>query len=185
MALTFRLATVDDADCIARIGHDSYLHHFKDIWHYRDELQDYVQQEYHPDNILKSLKQPLEQWWIITNPESIGFIKLSYDQAITVEHVLNPDLPFLARGVCLNKIYLLPQYTGQGLGQHIFNFIEKQLQQQQAPCFWLEVLQDNHPAKKFYLRQGMQVIGDGHYQYTRQQHHLHIMYKALDQRPTP
>ena len=181
MTLTFRIANIDDVDSIARIGHESYLHHFQNIWHYLDELKDYVQQEYHPDKIRHSLAQPLEQWWIIDRAGPIGFIKLSYDQAISVEQMSNPNLQFIPRGVCLNKIYLLPQYTGQGLGQSIFNFIETQLQQQQEQCFWLEVLQDNHPAKKFYLQQGMQIIGDGHYQYTRQHHQLHIMYKAFNQ----
>lgn len=180
MTLSFRIANTHDVDHIAHIGHESYLYHFKGIWHYLDELQDYVQQEYHPSTILHSLMQPAEQWWIIENPEPIGFIKLSYDQAIPFEQKLQSDSALLQRGVCLNKIYLLPQFTGQGLGQAIFNFISTQLKQQQEKCFWLEVLQDNLAAKKFYLRQGMQIVSDGHYQYTRQKHHLHIMYQALD-----
>lgn len=179
MTLSFRMANLDDVNSIATIGHHSYLHHSKDMWHSADELQDYVQEEYHQDKIRSSFAQPLDQWWMIANPQPIGFIKLRYDQEIRI--TLNPSLNLqpLTRGVFLNKIYLLPQHTGQGLGKRFLQFIEKQLQQQQEQCFWLEVLQDNHPAKKFYLQQGMHVIGDGHFQHARQQHHMHIMYKKL------
>lgn len=72
---------------------------------------------------------------------------------------------------------MLPQFTGQGLGQEIFQFVENLLQQQNHKCFWLEVLQDNHAAKKYYLKNGMQIISNGTYQYTRQLHQLYIMYK--------
>lgn len=184
MALSFRTANIDDVGHIASIGHHSYLHHSKNMWHCPDELQCYVQEEYHQDKIRSSLSQPLDQWWVVAQPQPIGFVKLRYDQEICVTLNPAPNLQPLERGVFLNKIYLLPQYTGQGLGKRFLQFIEKHLQQQQEKCFWLEVLQDNHPAKKFYLQQGMHIIGDGYYRYTHQQHHMHLMYKELAKHPT-
>ena len=117
---------------------------------------------------------------MIRQIQDIGFIKLSFDQIIPLEHQTSTLIQPLSRGVCINKIYLRPQYTGQGLGHLIFQFIEQQLFQQQNSCFWLEVLQDNHAAKKFYLQQGMQIIADDQYQYSHQQHQLNIMYKELN-----
>lgn len=177
MTLSFHRATAEDADKIAEIGSISYFHHFQDIWHYRDELQDYIEQEYHRDNILQSLTDVNTQWWMIRQQQAIGFIKLNFDQIIPLDNQSKSPVQALSHGVCVNKIYLLPQFTGQGLGQEIFQFVENLLQQQNHKCFWLEVLQDNHAAKKYYLKNGMQIISNGTYQYTRQLHQLYIMYK--------
>ncbi|MDQ8934409.1 GNAT family N-acetyltransferase [Acinetobacter rudis] len=181
MTLSFRRATLQDANSIAQIGHISYLHHFQSIWNDFDELKDYVAHEYHLTSILQSLNEENTQWWIIVNSlnEAIGFIKLSLAQTPS-EHYPHIQIDALSHGCCLNKVYLLPQYTGQGLGQQIFKFVEQHLQQQTCQYFWLEVLKDNLAAKQFYLRQGMQIIADAEYQYTGQQHQLHIMSKTLN-----
>lgn len=62
------------------------------------------------------------------------------------------------RGVLLNKLYLDPAETGKHYGQDMFNKIIDMARSRGKDSLWLEVLEQNAGAYRFYQKQGMLCI---------------------------
>ena len=170
MALTLSLATEHDIALLNDLGGPSYRHHFADVWDSETALEQYLEAEYGLQALHFSLMQENIEWFIIRTTQAIGLVKLSYAQQI-------PDEAHI--GTLINKIYLLPQSTGQGHGQAIFQHIEDLAKQHGDHFIWLEVLASNPAAKSFYQRCGMHLIKNILFVATTQQSQMHILGKNL------
>lgn len=53
----------------------------------------------------------------------------------------------------IDKLYLLPQFTGKGIGKIAMNFIFDFAKRQQCPLLWLKVMESS-PARLFYEAYG-------------------------------
>ncbi|WP_341271676.1 GNAT family N-acetyltransferase, partial [Enterobacter roggenkampii] len=60
--------------------------------------------------------------------------------------------------VLLNKLYLDPAETGKHYGQDMFNKIIDMARSRGKNSLWLEVLEQNVGAYRFYQKQGMLCI---------------------------
>ena len=56
----------------------------------------------------------------------------------------------------LERIYVLPQYQGAGLGEYILSKVKKMALQQHKTMLWLGVWEKNDRAIRFYQRQGFE-----------------------------
>ena len=63
-------------------------------------------------------------------------------------------------GVLLNKLYLASGATGQNYGKQIFEQILSLARQRGERFLWLEVLEGNDRARKFYENLGLNYIKD-------------------------
>jgi ribosomal protein S18 acetylase RimI-like enzyme len=59
----------------------------------------------------------------------------------------------------LISLHLLPEYKRQGIGRRLFAAAAKQLKEQGCKSMYLGVLEENHPARKFYERLGGELAG--------------------------
>ncbi len=64
----------------------------------------------------------------------------------------------------LNKIYVLPNTQGTGIGRTLLEFIEKTTANQQATALWLCVNRHNK-AKSFYEKQGYKVLREEDFEF--------------------
>ncbi|WP_157926009.1 hypothetical protein [Proteus columbae] len=46
MAITLRLVTEQDVQCLHKMGNESYRYHFANLWHQDKELEEYLNNEY-------------------------------------------------------------------------------------------------------------------------------------------
>lgn len=168
--LTIRKARPDDAALLSEMGYASYTHHFAHLWLDPLELQAFLHQEYSLAALQQSLQNGESCWFIAQNPEPVGFAKVSWHNAI------EPDGP---AGTLLHKLYLLPGKTGTGYGQQLFADIVRRAQNHGATFFWLEVLDANPQAYRFYSRQGLTHIKDILFSTPSQQSTLHILGKPI------
>lgn len=178
-------ATIEDATLLSRLLETSYRFHFSDLWYDRDELEEYITKECSVEQISTSLKAIDHTWFIAksqqaispdaehfkTNyPDIIGFSKIVFNQPI-------PDAD--CTGVYLHKLYLMPYLTGQKYGDQLFDHIVKLGQEQGQKWLWLEVLEQNVSAIKFYARKGMKWHKNIIFTSPKQQSTIHIMAKKL------
>ena len=79
------------------------------------------------------------------------------------------------QGVLLNKLYLDPAETGKNYGQVMFNEIIDMARSKGKTYLWLEVLEQNAGAFRFYQKQGMLCLKDVVFATASQQSILRIM----------
>lgn len=90
-------------------------------------------------------------WYIAESEQPIGFAKLRWQATM-------PDSD--NSGVLLDKLYLTLTKTNQHYGQLMFRELIDLARSNGGDFLWLEVLEQNERAHRFYKRQGMQYISD-------------------------
>ncbi|OTA15915.1 GNAT family acetyltransferase [Xenorhabdus vietnamensis] len=178
--LTIRNATIEDAMLLSQLLETSYRFHFSYLWHDQNELEEYIAGECSVEQISNSLQSPDHKWFIAESPHAIdsktndsnivGFSKIIYNQPV-------PDKDF--SGIYLHKLYLMPNLTGQKYGDQLFDHIMKLTHEQGQKWLWLEVLEQNTSAIKFYIRKGMKWQKSILYTSPKQQSTVYIMAKNL------
>lgn len=165
-----RKACVEDAALLSELGVASYHHHFAHLWKNQGELQAFLQQEYAVATLQQSLQDEKSGWFIAGDPSPVGFAKISWHRAA------DDDGP---AGALLHKLYFLPDKTGQGYGETLLTEIARVAKQRGETYLWLEVLDANPHARRFYLRQGFTHLKETVFSTASQQSTLHILGKHL------
>lgn len=168
--MTIRKASVEDAALLSEMGYASYTHHFAHLWQEKSELEAFLHQEYAVPSLQQSLQNEAGNWFILCDPSPVGFAKVTW-------HCASDDNG--PAGTLLHKLYLLPGETGKGYGEHLINEIAREAQRRGETFFWLEVLDANPHAQRFYQRQGFTFIKSALFTTPSQQSTLHILGKAL------
>ncbi|HCQ0107087.1 MULTISPECIES: GNAT family N-acetyltransferase [Citrobacter] len=151
MSLIIRQATLADSALLNELGYRFYTAHFKHMWKSESEFDNYLEGEYSLPVIEQSINDKNISWYIVEIEQPIGFVKLTWQATVP-----NTDIS----GVLLNKLYLAPTKTNQHYGQLMFNKVIDLARSQGKKYLWLEVLEQNERAQKFYKKQGMKHISD-------------------------
>jgi ribosomal protein S18 acetylase RimI-like enzyme len=99
-----------------------------------------------------------------------GYSKIKYNQP-------NPSIDE-TNITKMERLYLLKQFYGKGLGEKLMNFNINIAQNEQQVGLWLYVWVENIRAYTFYQKSGFHVVG--HYDYIISENHTnpnYIMYK--------
>ncbi|CAM3743220.1 GNAT family N-acetyltransferase [Xenorhabdus thuongxuanensis] len=184
--LTIRNATIKDATLLSWLLETSYRFHFSYLWNDKDELEEYIAGESSIGNILTSLQSPDHKWFIAESQNTIGsnITTLQNTSSSNIigfsKIVLNQPIPDKnLTGIYLHKLYLMPKLTGQKYGDQLFDHVVKFGHEQGEKWLWLEALEQNTSAIKFYVRKGMKRQKDIIFSSPKQQSTMHIMAKKL------
>ncbi|MBC8953299.1 GNAT family N-acetyltransferase [Xenorhabdus sp. PB62.4] len=182
---SMRKATIEDATLLSQLLETSYRFHFSDLWYDRDELEEYITGECSVEQISTSLQSPDHTWFIAESQQAIssdsGHFKTNYSDIIGFSKIVfNQPIPDTnLSGVYLHKLYLMPHLTGQKYGDQLFDHVVKIAQEQRQKWLWLEVLEQNESAIKFYVRKGMKWHKNIIFTSPKQQSAMYIMTKKL------
>jgi ribosomal protein S18 acetylase RimI-like enzyme len=147
-----KLATVADTSLIANIGRETYSYHFSNIWS-NEGLKQYLSRHYNEQTLSEQITMPFVRYYIpYFDTDAVGILKIKYDQLI-------PTAPF-DKGLELEKIYLLNQYTGKGFGRQLIDTCINIASKENISFIWLDVLKSNHRARKLYEQVGFRVTGE-------------------------
>jgi diamine N-acetyltransferase len=148
-----RPATLDDLTVLQALGRDSYRDHFASLWT-EQGLATFLDRDFSTAALQRSLDRPEHHRWLIAADDAgaaIGFAKLNWSSL----------QPLSGKpGAELQKLYLRGCATGQGWGEALMRAAVQQVHVRGESSLWLEVLQTNHRAQRFYQRQGFQMVGD-------------------------
>jgi ribosomal protein S18 acetylase RimI-like enzyme len=153
MSMTYRAASVDDADAIAAVFAQSFTATFGHLYHPQD-LDDFLsamtadrfRAEVADARFLFRLAED--------NGELAGFIKLG-----------PPDLPVETPPgtIQLYQLYLLAPWQGAGIARALMDWALETAAGQGAKHIQLSVYIDNHRARRFYERYGFAAVGRYHF----------------------
>lgn len=135
-------------DSYIEIGKKAYDQHYLHLWENQDSSP------YHESSFTHAVLQKQA-----TDDTAELFI-IGYDgkPAGVLKIVKNsPIHPFSAEdALLLEKIYILKEYTGKGIGKEVLDFTEQRARELQKKVIWLDTMQ-NGRALHFYLAYGFEI----------------------------
>ena len=134
-----------------RVGAESYRQHYLHLWPDNDPSE-YIENSFTAEVVAQEIEdQNLRHFLIAKQSEIAGILKLVMDAPIE---------PYSAgQAILLEKIYLLKEYSGQGLGEQCIRYIIELSVSLGKEILWLEAMQKGK-ALAFYHKLGFEITGE-------------------------
>jgi diamine N-acetyltransferase len=142
-----RYARPGDEDEIAELGTSTYTAHFGELWT-PTGLTRFLAEQFPVDKIRAELAEGDAIRYVVAerDGELAGFAKILRDRPVTgIEG---------ERGLLLQKLYLRPKVTRQGIGSVLLDAVVGIGDALGEPRMWLDVLRSNIGAIRLYERYG-------------------------------
>lgn len=118
----------------------------------KELIDNYVENNFNEKAILEDISNPKNQYHLVEFQNRIvGFSKIIFNYK-------NENIAF-HNVTKMERIYLLKETYGLGLGKLLFDFNVKLCKKNNQKGMWLHVWFENPRAIKFYQKMGMQSIG--------------------------
>jgi diamine N-acetyltransferase len=172
MHLFIRQADMGDAAIIGLLGRITFAETFAHLFErHPGDLRTYLDATFGVAKIAASLGKRENTYWLaLRHGLPIGYAKLKAPAAAPGRDV--------AKAAQLQKIYLLREFLGQNLGDGLLEAVV-QSATARSDLIWLDVLQENRRATRFYGRHGFRPIGQHTHTIGAQSFLFHVMAQAL------
>lgn len=142
--MELKKATQEDHSNLIKICVDSYSKTYHDHWE-EDGLSWYLEREFGSQRITSDLSiNSISYYFIEFQGKPIGFIKTNADSSITG----------FRNTIELVKFYIVPKFTGKGIGSKIFNLLLNQEEFRNKEHLFLCVIDTNLNAIRLYTQLG-------------------------------
>ncbi len=149
LPITFTLLTTADAPALSEVALHAYRDHYLHLWH--DAGEWYMQHSFAIDQLTTELADLNARYFMVNlNSEPVGFLKLNLDKALPDSDTTTHSE---ANSLELERIYLVKEATGHGVGQAAMRFVETMARERSKQTLWLKSM-DTGPALGFYERMG-------------------------------
>jgi ribosomal protein S18 acetylase RimI-like enzyme len=167
--LQIRLAEPKDAEIVALLARITFGETFGYLFErHKDDLRAYLDRTFGVEKIRRSLVHPVNRYWLgLLAGLPVSFAKLKFPSPIPLAQTGN-----VAQ---LQKIYVLHEFVGEGVGKPLIDAVLADAVLRQADTVWLDVLKENARAVRFYERRGFRMIGEDRYAIGAQTFAFHLM----------
>ena len=143
-------ATFNDFLALQKICTTAYAKNFYHHWN-ENGLECYLEREFGVERLKADLaNRNLAYYFIEYNQNPVGFVKVRYNAEI------NGQKNYAAE---LEKIYLLPEFQGKGLGKAALGKIVESVKKKGIKTLFLCVIDTNTNAIAFYKKLGFSLYG--------------------------
>lgn len=144
--LNVRKLTLNDLKALQALGRQTFFETFVGTCSDED-MQKYLEESFNPAQLEAELNNEEMLFYAAESEgEMLGYLKLNIGSAQTETQSTS--------AVEIQRIYVLNQYHGKGVGQILFQQALSFAKQYQADYIWLGVWEDNHKAQNFYRKNG-------------------------------
>jgi putative acetyltransferase len=174
MHLFLHRLTLQDLPLLQRLGRDTYEPYYPDVWH-EGGMEWYLEHCFGTEVLRRELADPTIEYYVpMLEHQPVGIIKL------------HPNKP-APNGGCdnathLEKLYLLPEFYGKGIGQLLIEQLCRRASAQGRAAIWLHVMHRSGPLKS-YEKAGFKVVGSVHFDFSLlkdSERDGHVMLRWLD-----
>lgn len=156
MDYQIRVVTADDVAKLQEISRITFKDTF-DPYTRSADMQKFLDEDYATDKLLAQINNPDSRFlFLIRGGEVAGYLKINVGAAQT-EHLQENALE-------VERIYLLPKFQHQGLGNVLFDYALNIAQKEGKAYVWLGVYEHNVNAQHFYKRHGFHKVSQHVYQ---------------------
>ncbi len=147
-AIRIEAVTTGSQDLYIEVGRSSYLQHYAHLWKHQDPSV-YLDKNFTRKTLICETKASNSYFFIIyEGPLAIGILKIQKNAALA---------PYNAHeAMLLDKIYILNQFAGKGIGNQVLNFVVDFGKTNNKKLIWLEAMQKG-AALQFYLKYGFSI----------------------------
>ncbi|WP_127138810.1 GNAT family N-acetyltransferase [Flagellimonas oceanensis] len=144
-ALTLEPVTKSNLQQYLTVGSKSYREHYLHLWEKEDPTP-YISHGLTQEVVERELQDPNALNYLINwDNESVGILKLVKDCGI--DEISDID------ALKAEKIYLLKEHSGKGIGKQLLQFIEDTARALNKKVVWLDAMQKGKPVH-FYQKNG-------------------------------
>ena len=170
---TVRAATVDDIELICRVGEQTFRETYS---RYNDpaSVDLYVERSFSATQIRAELQNP-HSWFFILEERHAGDVSST---ALGYAKLRIVDVPVEVSGrrpVELERIYVLRDYHGQGLGATLMSTAMDAARDLDCDVLWLGVWSKNEQAVDFYRKWRFEVVGTKTFMFGDDPQHDYVM----------
>lgn len=145
--MELKKAVLANLDSLKKICNDAYALNFHDHWN-DGGLEWYLQREFSIDRLTADLKDKNSAYYFIEHElKPIGFLKIKNNSSIDIQNDTSAEL---------EKIYVLPEYKGKGIGKSALKEIIKRTTARGIKNIYLGVIDTNKDAIAFYKKLGFE-----------------------------
>ncbi|MEP7372015.1 MAG: GNAT family N-acetyltransferase [Chitinophagaceae bacterium] len=161
-------ADVSHVAAIATIGKKSFRHAFGSLFKSKEELFEYLEFTYEPVKLTKSIRKENNVYLLaFINGEPAGFCKIK-------KHSLNDRIEAWAQ-MELQKIYVLPEYHGKGVGTALLKELKNLAKEIYPDYIWLDTHISNENAIRLYEKNGFRKMGNYYFTIGTQTFEYYVM----------
>mgnify|MGYP000291460144 CR=1 FL=1 len=133
------------------VGTIAYNQHYLHLWKNSDSAP-YISSSFTQDVLQKEEQDANTELYLVKNGNiSIGVLKLDLDASL--------DSYGKKEAILLDKIYLLKEYSGKGIGKKVLDFTENRARQLGKKIIWLDTMKTGS-ALQFYLKNGFEIYSE-------------------------
>ncbi len=130
------------------IGTKAYSQHYLHLWPQKN-AQPYIASSFTNEVLKKEAQDKNTQLYLIYSTGiAVGIFKITLNKAL--------DSYTAKDALYVDKIYLLNEYSGKGIGKKVLQFITLRAQEMHKKVLWLDTMQKG-PAVNFYLKNGFEI----------------------------
>jgi ribosomal protein S18 acetylase RimI-like enzyme len=119
----------------------------------KEDMDIYLNVNFGLENLTKELNNEDSEFYFATlDEETIGYFKINFDKAQTVEGYPNT--------LEIERIYISKEHQGKKIGERMLAKIKEIAKQHKNDFVWLGVWKQNFGAIKFYERNGFTIYGE-------------------------
>ncbi|WP_282112445.1 GNAT family N-acetyltransferase [Maribacter stanieri] len=148
MELTYTLCSLEDLQLLRQISEETFSIAFaKD--NNPIDFKNYIEKAFALESIKEELLNPNSDFFFAYHDnEIVAYFKVNVVEAQS--DIKRDD------SIELERIYVLSQFQGLGIGEKLLDHIKKLASEKNKKMLWLGVWQENKKAVKFYERHGFE-----------------------------
>jgi diamine N-acetyltransferase len=140
----------DQIPLLQRVIQETYLTNFSHYWFDGGEM--YKERISNTQHLAAELANPNSRYYFayLDSGEIAGFMKLIFNSQVHGQQIF--------QAVCLDKVYLYPHFTGQGVGRMLIDFAKSETLAAGAKHLWLRVMVQNDSSRRVYEKAGFEAL---------------------------
>lgn len=145
-----RSVKTNEVDALVTIARDTFYNSFVHL-NTASNMNFYLEQAFDREALLGEMNDEESAFYfLIEEAQVIGYLKLNWGSAQT-ERLLDNALE-------IQRIYLVKESQGKGLGAHLVDFAKEIARQKEIAMLWLGVWDQNQSSIRFYEKMGFEVF---------------------------
>ena len=163
--------TVSDVSILRGIARDTFIETFSEA-NKAEDMERYLTENFSEEQLARELSNPDSFFYVAeVNGHVVGYLKLNTAHAQTE--------PQAADALEIERIYVLSNYHGNGVGQALYHHAMSVAEDRKASYVWLGVWEHNHRALRFYEKNGFTAFGTHIFQLGNDQQTDILMQKSV------
>ena len=151
--ISIKKLTINDVEELQPIALKAYKDHYLHLWY--DEGEWYIEKCFSLTALHNELCNTNSLFYIIYyKQQSVGFLKLNINAPLIIKKSIIEE-----NALELERIYLIQEVTGKGVGKVLISFIENMALTKRKKCIWLKVMDSSTEAIAFYKKTGFEIYG--------------------------